>query len=156
MNLPHDMLTRLLAKWPVATLATVSSTGQPHLVPVVFCEHAGSIYSPLDGKRKRGTPLKRFTNVSANPKAALLLEHYDRTWQALWWVRIDGEADRFEPTGGDAAEVANRLLAKYPQYQSRSLTFDRTVFLRLRPTRITAWSQVGSTDTIDAALADLK
>ena len=151
--LPEETYLALLANWPVARLATVSADAQPHSVPIVFCTHNGVIYSPLDGKRKKSRRLKRFTNIATNPKVTLLLDDYTADWQNLWWVRIDGKADRFEPSVEEASAIAERLLAKYPQYRNPSLMFDVSVYLRLRPGKISAWTQADSVAIIDAAIS---
>lgn len=152
MVLSDDIVRLMLATWPVGRLATTSRSGRPHVVPVVFCLHEGDIFSPVDGKRKRGSRLRRFRNLADNPSAALLLDEYDPDWQQLWWVRIDGEADRFEPDSGRAEQIANLLLEKYPQYRDPKLAFDRAAYLRLRPSRVTAWTQSGSTAGLQRAL----
>ena len=155
MNVPEDILSALFFKWPIARLATVSEHGQPHAVPVVFCEHDGLIYSPMDGKRKSSARLKRFANLAGNPNASLLLDAYDADWQSLWWVRIDGKADWIEPSAGAAKTIANRLVAKYPQYHDPALMFDTNSYLRLQPAKITAWAQSNTSTTINAAISKL-
>lgn len=153
MMLPEETYSALVSSWPVARLATVSADAQPHNVPVVFCGYNGVIYSPLDGKRKKHLRLKRFANLAANPKVALLLDQYTPDWQNLWWVRIDGEADCVEPAAEDAAAVTKQLLEKYPQYSSPSLMFNTVTFLRLRPAKVTAWAQSDSAATIERAVS---
>ncbi|MGD8829828.1 MAG: TIGR03668 family PPOX class F420-dependent oxidoreductase [Pseudomonadales bacterium] len=155
MEPSEEILRLMLATWPVGRLATASRSGRPHVVPIVFCTHEGEIFSPLDGKRKRGRSLRRFSNLAENPSAALLLDEYDSDWQQLWWVRIDGEADWFEPDAGRAERVARLLLEKYPQYQDPELAFDRAAYLRLRPSRVTAWTQSGSMAGLRRALEKL-
>lgn len=152
LELPKETYSNLLSTWPIARLATVSSDEQPHCVPIVFCGHGGFVYSPLDGKRKRGTRLKRFANLADNPKATLLLDEYSSDWQTLWWVRIDGEAELNKPVVDDADAIARLLLDKYPQYRDSSLMFDSTVYLRLRPEKVTMWTQSNAVATINAAL----
>jgi PPOX class probable F420-dependent enzyme len=154
MTLSPEILKRLWAHWPVGRLATVSADGQPHCVPVVFCEHEGLIYIPVDGKRKRHARLKRLANVAAMPASALLLDHYSDDWLELWWVRIDASAERLEaPANGDA--VAARFLEKYPQYMEMPLSPPGEVYLCLQPQRVSAWSQAGSGAPIVAALDEL-
>lgn len=155
MKLPDDVLARLLAVWPVARLATVAAGGRPHAVPVVFCEYAGSIYSPLDGKRKSGAVLQRFTNLRDNPRATLLLDHYDADWQALWWVRIDGKAQGMRPDPAAAAAIAERLVEKYPQYGSGSVPFDASYYLQLAPSKTSVWAQTDAAGAISSAIARL-
>ncbi len=152
MKLPQEMLTDLLARWPVARLATVSGRGRPHLVPVVFCEFDHAIYSPLDGKRKTGTRLQRLVNLVGNASASLLIDDYTSEWRCLWWVRIDGSARWCSPAPADAGAIARTLVAKYPQYRDPSLMFDTSSYLQLRPSKITAWAQSGAVSTIAAAI----
>ena len=152
VKLPEELFTELLNRWPVARLSTVSPDGRPHTVPIVFCKHERVIYAPLDGKRKRNTRLQRLRNLASNPRATLLLDEYTADWQDLWWVRVDGDADWFEPDPQEAKNIAARLLQKYPQYQDRSLMFDTTAYIRLCPTKISAWSQSDVLETIKKAV----
>ena len=97
---------------PVARLAT-SDGAQPHIMPVVFCEFHGTLYIPIDGKRKSGRPLKRLANIERNPAVSLLIDEYRDDWSRLRWLRIDGSAEIVATT----PELAAALTAKYPQYQ---------------------------------------
>jgi PPOX class probable F420-dependent enzyme len=106
---------------PVATLATASSDGTPHVVPVVFAVHAGVLYTAVDAKRKTTHRLRRLANVAANPKVSLLVDHYDPDWTQLWWVRADGIAAIHE-VGEQVATGFALLRQKYPQYERVALT----------------------------------
>ena len=88
-------LAQILRRWPVARLATSDAAGLPHVVPVVFCLREDTIYSPIDGKPKASTRLRRLKNLEDNPSASLLLDHYDSDWQRLWWIRLDATGDAF-------------------------------------------------------------
>lgn len=140
MTLPEAEIERLLDAWPIARLATVAPDGRPHLVPVVFVRHAGALWSPIDGKPKAGGPLARLANVAAEPRVAVLLDHYDDDWRRLWWIRVDGRAAR---TGGDAA-VEAALRAKYPQYRATPLYAGAPALLRIEPERVRGWSALPS------------
>ena len=84
----------------VARLATADAEGVPHVVPVVFAVDRDTIVVAVDHKPKRTTALKRLANVRANPRVALLADHYaDDDWDALWWVRADGAGTVHEPAG---------------------------------------------------------
>jgi PPOX class probable F420-dependent enzyme len=77
----------------------------------------GTVYSAVDAKPKRSTSLRRLANIAANPRVAVLVDHYEDDWNALWWVRADGTGrvlDADEPEGRDAIA---RLAARYPQYR---------------------------------------
>ena len=121
---------------PVARLATVNPDGTPHVVPIVFAMVGDVIYSPIDGKPKRAGRLARVRNITANPRAALLIDHYEDDWSKLRWLRLDVVA---------RVEIANTtaiaaLAAKYPQYGNTPvLTADRTM-LALEPLRWVAWT----------------
>ncbi|MDA1076726.1 MAG: pyridoxamine 5'-phosphate oxidase family protein [Proteobacteria bacterium] len=153
MNLPEKTLNDLFACWPVARFATLSGNAQPHIVPIVFCEYGGALFSPIDGKRKKGTPLQRTHNIATNPTSSLLLDHFESDWQRLWWVRIDCIADLWEPPEEDAQRIAERLINKYPQYLDPTLMFDRSAYLRLQPRKVTAWAQSGKQSSIQDTIA---
>lgn len=104
----------------VARLATITPEGLPHLVPVVFAVDANRIFTAVDAKPKTTQRLQRLTNIESNPRASLLVDHYDDDWTQLWWVRADGVAAIHR--NDEAMRTAYRLLrAKYTQYQSVSL-----------------------------------
>jgi subtilisin family serine protease len=68
----------------------------------VFAVSGDAIYSAVDHKPKRTTALRRLANVAANPRVALLVDHYDEDWTRLWWVRADGTARVLDPAAPDA------------------------------------------------------
>jgi PPOX class probable F420-dependent enzyme len=106
---------------PVARLATVRADGVPHIVPVTFARAGDTIVTAVDGKPKRGTPLRRFENVAANPRVSILVDAYDADWTRLWWARADGRATVL----ADGAELERALAAlrgRYPQYATVALT----------------------------------
>ena len=106
---------------PVARLATVGADGAPHLVPITFALDGDAIVTAVDGKPKRGTPLRRIENVAANPRVSVLVDAYDADWSRLWWARADGHASLL--TDGAELEAALAALrARYPQYVTVDLT----------------------------------
>jgi PPOX class probable F420-dependent enzyme len=115
------------AQSPVARLATSSPDGKPHLVPVVFAvsadssDHHDVVYTAIDAKPKSTQRLRRLANIAGNQQVSLLVDHYADDWTQLWWVRVDGDATIH--SDGAAMHTGYRLLrAKYPQYQSVSLS----------------------------------
>ncbi|MEA2246198.1 MAG: hypothetical protein QOH46_727 [Solirubrobacteraceae bacterium] len=113
---PSDARARFAAA-RVARLATASAEGRPHVVPVVFALDGDTLYSAVDWKPKRTQRLRRLANIASNPAVALLVDHYDEDWSALWWARADGIARLLEgadPAAGPAREL---LAARYPQYR---------------------------------------
>jgi PPOX class probable F420-dependent enzyme len=99
----------------VARLATADASGRPHLVPIVFAVAGDEVVSAVDAKPKRTTALRRLANVRENPRVALLADHYEDDWDALWWVRADGTARVAERDG----RVVELLAARYEQYRER-------------------------------------
>ncbi len=102
----------------VAHLATADSEGTPHVVPVVIALDGDTIYFAVDQKPKRSRDLKRLRNIAMNPSVAVLVDHYEEDWKALWWVRADGSARVIDP--GPDTDRAMQLLAKrHAQYRTQ-------------------------------------
>lgn len=132
------MRARLSAA-PVARLATVGERG-PHIVPVTFALAPGLLYTAIDDKPKTGKPLQRLLNIAADPRVALIVDHYEEDWRRLWWVRVDGTA---AVLGSDAEREAalDLLAAKYAQYRAAR---PRGPVIAVTPSRWAAWE--GSAD----------
>lgn len=142
MKLSPTEARRRFTAAPVARLATASADGRPHLVPVTFAADGDTLCFAVDRKPKSGAELRRIANIRANPRVALLVDHYDDDWTALWWARADGEARVGDgPGAGPAVHPALRLLtAKYPQYARQPPTGPVVV---IRVTRWSGWSYAG-------------
>jgi PPOX class probable F420-dependent enzyme len=125
---------RRFAAAPVARLATVTPDGRPHLVPIVFVLVEDTIYHGVDAKPKRRTDLRRLANLDADPHAAVLVDHYEADWDALWWVRADGTAHDVDPAGPQGRRAVELLEARFPRYQLRGRLVGITV------TRWSSWS----------------
>jgi PPOX class probable F420-dependent enzyme len=111
-----------LAAARVAHLATAAADGRPHVVPCSFAVlDDATIVSAVDHKPKRTTALRRLANIAANPRVALLADHYDEDWEALWWARADGTARVVEPGAEPELRAAavRALAARYPPYRAR-------------------------------------
>jgi PPOX class probable F420-dependent enzyme len=110
---------RRLAAARVARLATVDANGRPHLVPIVFAVLGETIYSVVDAKPKRTLALRRLENARTNPSASVLVDHYDDSdWDALWWVRADGQARVLDPGVPEAVRAVELLASRYPQQRA--------------------------------------
>jgi len=102
----------------VARLATAGADGRPHIVPVVFTAAGDTLYTAVDDIKPKATArLRRLANIAANPAVALLADHYDEDWTALWWVRADGSARLVEPAEDEAARARELLAERYAQYR---------------------------------------
>jgi PPOX class probable F420-dependent enzyme len=102
----------------VARLATADAGGRPHLVPVVFAVEGDRVYTVVDAKPKRTTALRRLRNVAENPWVALLADHYEEEWAALWWVRAEGRGRVVEADDPEARRAVELLRARYPQQRA--------------------------------------
>lgn len=154
MNIPTEIVERLLRHWPVAHLATITPSGHPHVVPIVFCALQGFVYSPHDGKRKAGSKrLQRFLNITDHPRVSLLIDRYDPDWNALWWVRFDATAEVEVPPIGERKAIKAELISKYPQYAGTAFQGALQTFLCMRIERITGWSQSGDTTIIEESVS---
>lgn len=118
-------------------LCTVHAERGVDAVPVVYAADVdGYVGVPVDRvKPKASSRLQRERNLEADPRATLLIEHWDRDdWSQLWWVRAelrwerDGAAER-------AATLAARLADAFPQY--RDQPFTQVLVLRL--VGVTGW-----------------
>jgi len=117
LNLSVDEARRRFSGAAVARLATVRETGQPHLVPVTFAVDGDHIYTAVDAKPKTTTNLRRLRNIAAEPRVAMLADHYEQDWAGLWWVRADGVASLLDRPA-DMAGPLRLLAARYPQYRA--------------------------------------
>lgn len=128
------------AEGRVARLATVDAAGYPHVVPVCYATNGHAYYSPLDAKPKRSpvNRLKRVRNIRANPRVALLIDHYEEDWARLRFVMVQGRAELLD--GGTEWKTARTLLeAKYPQYRTLPLPPEGPV-IKIVPDHVVRWS----------------
>jgi PPOX class probable F420-dependent enzyme len=122
---------------PVARLASVGAEGRPHIVPIVFALDGETIYSVVDQKPKQDVELRRLANLRARPAAAVLADHYEADWSALWWVRADGTARVLEPADAEAVRAVGLLAARYPQQRAAGAV------LAVDVERWSGWSAAG-------------
>jgi PPOX class probable F420-dependent enzyme len=148
MQLPADAIEALLERWPVAVLSTSDERG-PRAVPIVFVRVGEALWSPIDGKPKRGGELARVRRIRRDPRVSLLLANYDPEWTALWWLRVDGEAEirnasEHDRNADESAAIA-ALRQKYPQYALVPVLGPDALLLRITITLRSSWcaSQAG-------------
>src|SRR5689334_14178296 len=117
MEVLSPLLRRRLGAARVGRLATLSETG-PSLVPVCFVVLEGTLYQVLDSKPKRVAPgsLRRVRNIQRDPRAAVIVDHYEEDWEGLWFVVLEGDA-RLLSRGEEHARALAALKRKYPQYR---------------------------------------
>jgi len=108
-------------------------------VPVCFVVDGDLIAIPIDTiKRKRSTRLGRLRNLETDPRATLLVEHWDfDDWSKLWWVRASlllTDVDR-----QTLSELTQRLASKHPQYAEGGIES----VIPLRIVDLVGWSSSG-------------
>jgi PPOX class probable F420-dependent enzyme len=133
----HEAMTRLTAH-DHGILCTVHQQRGVDAVPVAFAVDADDFVGvPVDlVKPKASLRLQRERNLEADPRATLLIEHWNAVdWSRLWWVRAEL---RWEAHANlERVETLTALLAaRYPQY--RDHPFERVLVLRVLA--VTGWS----------------
>ena len=131
---------RFLASCRVGHLATADAQAIPHLVPVCFVVSGGALYITIDQKPKGDVrALKRLRNITENPVASFVADHWDEDWSRLGWVMLRGPAQIL----GDGAEhdQAQALLrSRYPQYRQMELSGLPVIAIRIE--RVTSWGDL--------------
>jgi hypothetical protein len=118
MRLDHDVAVTWLAASDHGVLCTVHGERGADAVPAVFAVVGDHVGVPVDRvKPKAQVSLQRTSNLEADPRATLLVDHWDRSdWSQLWWVRANL---RWLPDPD--AELVDALAAslreRYPQYR---------------------------------------
>src|ERR1700757_2383635 len=118
-------------------LCTVHAERGVDAVPVAYAvDDDGYVGVPIDRvKPKASLRLQRERNLEADPRATLLVEHWDRTdWSRLWWVRAELRWQG-DTAASRAAGLAARLAGRYPQYQDQP--FARVLVLHI--VGLTGW-----------------
>lgn len=135
MEIPAAAARRLLEQARVGRLATLDARGRPTVVPIVFALIGDELWSPIDGKPKRGGELARVRNVRRDPNVSVLVDAWDEDWQRLWWIQVRGHA-RVERLAPAALEA---LVAKYPQYATVPTSDGSDSSLAIRIDAQTSW-----------------
>jgi hypothetical protein len=116
MHLDRDEALRRAAAADHGVLATLHASRGADLVPACFAVTGNWLAIPIDSiKPKRSTALGRIRNLERDPRATLLVEHWDAAdWSRLWWVRLS--LVRREASESTAAELERGLRERYAQY----------------------------------------
>ena len=113
--------TRFLASRRVGHLATADGWAKPHLVPVCFVVSEDALYITIDQKPKGDVKaLKRLRNISENPVAAFVADHWDEDWTRLGWVMLRGRAEILNE-GAEHDRAQALLRSRYAQYRGMEL-----------------------------------
>lgn len=129
MRLADDAALARLAAHDHGILCTVHTHRGVDAVPVAFAIDGEFAGVPVDlVKPKSSLRLQRERNVETDPRATLLVEHWDAgDWSLLWWVRA--ELHWQGPDSDHASALAALLAVRYPQY--RDEPFARVLVFRI-------------------------
>jgi PPOX class probable F420-dependent enzyme len=139
--------TAFLMRQRVARLATASSLGEPHVIPVCFAFDGCRIYIALDEKPKSVSVkrLKRVRNILENPNVALVVDRYSEDWDLLAFVMVRGRAELVEPETDKQAAAVRLLRGKYYQYERMRM---EAPVICINPERAASW---GVLDALESA-----
>jgi PPOX class probable F420-dependent enzyme len=134
MRLDEDEARARLAAHDHGVLGTVHPVRGVDAVPVVYAVDHDCVGIPVDRvKPKASVRLQRERNLQADPRATLLVDHWEPDWSRLWWVRAEL---RFAPAAGREAALASALAERFAQYRGRP--FARVLVLRI--VGVTGWA----------------
>jgi PPOX class probable F420-dependent enzyme len=94
----------------------------------------------VDDKPKSGKTLRRVQNIRENNSVAVLIDHYEDEWTALWWLLIRGAGEilEFEEfSEQQQLKISSTFRKKYRQYKELSFT-DRT-FISITIEVVSSW-----------------
>jgi PPOX class probable F420-dependent enzyme len=118
VHLDQDEAMRRAIAADHGVLATLDRTHGASLVPACYAIDGDRLAIPIDSVKPKGsTALGRVRNLERDPRASLLIEHWDAAdWSRLWWVHIllvrtvDEPAERL-------AHLVRGLSERYAQYR---------------------------------------
>lgn len=127
---------------PLGRMATADAEGRPHVVPICFALAGEQVVTPLDEKPQSVAPrdLRRVRDLRANPRVALIVDHWASDWDDLGWVQLRGSADLLDPGGPGHADAVAALRQKYEQYANHGL--EELPAIRIEPGSVRSWGRL--------------
>lgn len=138
MRLSEQTARSRLSEHVHGVLCTLHPERGPDPQPVVYAvSDDGYVGVPIDKvKPKTSSRLQREDNLAADPRGALLIEHWETDdWSRLWWVRAELEHVT-DPPAAVTDDLADRLARAVPQYADKP--FHRVLVCRI--VRVTGWA----------------
>ena len=120
-------------KWMrVARVATVTSDGVPHNVPVCPLFEKDKIYFGTE------RTARKVRNIESNSSVTVVVDDYTEAWAYLRGIMFQGEARIVKAK--EFREIRKKLYAKYSQYEDSAPLGDRdSVIVEVTPKRKFAW-----------------
>ena len=106
----------------VAHLATTDARGHPLVVPICYAFEDADLYSSIDAKPKKISPLllERVRNIRENSYVSMVVDRYEEDWSRLAYLLIRGRAKMLS-RGPRHKKGVHLLRMKYPQYQEMAI-----------------------------------
>ena len=140
VKLGDDQALARLQNHDHGVLCTVHPERGVDAVPVVYAvDDDGFVGVPIDRvKPKASLRLQRQRNLDADPRATLLIEHWNRDdWSQLWWVRAELRRHAGIETDDERSKaLAGRLAECFPQYRGQPFAG----LLVLKVVGLTGWA----------------
>ena len=126
----------------IGHLATADRSAVPHVVPVCFGLAEDMLYITIDQKpkRDRGRPLKRLSNIAANPRVAIVFDRYDEDWRRLAWVMLHGRAEILA-AGSEHDRAQSLLRSRYRQLDAMQIGQLPVIAIDIE--RVASWGDLG-------------
>ena len=126
----------------IGHLATADRSAVPHVVPVCFGLAEDMLYITIDQKpkRDRDRPLKRLSNIAANPRVAIVFDRYDEDWRRLAWVMLHGRAEILA-AGSEHDRAQSLLRSRYPQLDAMQIGQLPVIAIDIE--RVASWGDLG-------------
>ncbi len=116
----------------VAHLATTDARGHPLVVPICYAFEDADVYSSIDAKPKKISPLllERVRNIRENSYVSIVVDRYEEDWSRLAYVLIRGRA-KILNRGPRHKKGVHLLRMKYPQYQEMAIEKRPIIYVAL-------------------------
>lgn len=127
----------------IARMATVDKSGKPLVLPICYAYDGNYIYTPIDKKPKRVSPmqLKRIKNIINNPNVSVVIDRYYEDWARIAYIIIHGTAVVID-RGKEYHESLRILSEKYRQYEHMKLSQLGLPVIKIIPNRFTSWGKI--------------
>jgi pyridoxamine 5'-phosphate oxidase family protein len=112
MNVFSEQELNYLASRRLGRLATIDAGGLPHVVPLGWSYNPALDTIDIGGRDFAGT--KKFRNVKANPKVALVIDDVLPPWRPRC-VMVRGEAEALEEAAGPDGEPLGPIIRIHPR-----------------------------------------
>lgn len=140
---PTKREIRFIQTQKIARMATVDKSGKPLVLPICYAYDGNYIYTPIDKKPKRVSPirLKRIRNILDNPNVSVVIDRYYEDWTRIAYMIIHGTAVVIE-IGSEYQESLRILCEKYRQYKNMKLPQLGLPVIKIIPNRFISWGKV--------------